>query len=233
MRELAQPYSWRQFSRHSVVAPVRVHIHPLEDDSSHRIGYLARSVCIAYASIQALPKTPWIEAALGETRGDAFEIRQLAPSELQAAGIDAPQTDGHAWFYIQMNLLQRVVIRGVVEVEAHVDEESVHVLWAMAPQFSVSPAADDQPPATLVNSWALLQREATGQTAEGPPHPYQGMGGCLFVMQTGLEDHQAVVESFWVLHEPVEWFAGSNQLRSKLPLMLQENARELRRRLGR
>ncbi len=34
-----------------------------------------------------------------------------------------------------------------------------------------------------------------------------------------------------VIHEPEAWFGGPNLLRSKMPLVIQENVRNLRRRL--
>jgi len=40
-----------------------------------------------------------------------------------------------------------------------------------------------------------------------------------------------LIESRMVLHELPEWFSASNFVRSKLPLAIQEGARNLRRRL--
>ncbi|RMF45295.1 MAG: hypothetical protein D6753_00545 [Planctomycetota bacterium] len=233
LAELARPYSWQQFSRRSVVAPVRIRIQPLEDQAHQRLGYLATSAFIAYAAIPELQETSLLESTLGESSGEAFQIRPLTPEELEAVGSATSPEDNRRWFHVRMNLLKRVVIRGVLEVESHIDAQTAHVLWMMTSDFSDSSSAESEPPVDLRCTWSLLHRDATGQTVEGDRHPYRGMGGCLFVTETGLAQDQLLVESFWVLHEPAAWFSGSNQLRSKLPLMLQENAREFRRRIAR
>jgi hypothetical protein len=63
-------------------------------------------------------------------------------------------------------------------------------------------------------------------------HPYEGAGGYMHVAKLSDPSGACLIETWMVLHEPTEWFRGSNLLRSKLPLMIQESVRKFRRHLG-
>ena len=77
-----------------------------------------------------------------------------------------------------------------------------------------------------------IERDQLGKTKLGPPTPYAGLGG--YIKVTGLHEPAGalLVECHAVFDEPQGWFDGKNLLRSKLPLVVQENVRTFRRKLA-
>ena len=63
----------------------------------------------------------------------------------------------------------------------------------------------------------------------GPPQPYGGAGMYLKITKLHEPAGALFVEQHIVFAEPTGWFDGANLLRSKLPLVVQSNVRDMRR----
>jgi hypothetical protein len=102
------------------------------------------------------------------------------------------------------------------------------VAWELDPRFAPSETNDRR----LQNRWVKRNRDERGQIVLGDPQSYAGAAGYLIVSGlTGIEN-ASLVEAEIVFHEPADWFSGSNLLRSKVPLIIQESARRFRRELS-
>jgi hypothetical protein len=76
--------------------------------------------------------------------------------------------------------------------------------------------------------WQKLDRDINGNLVLGAKHPYQGMGSYAKITKLADPPGALFVECHAVFDEPHGWFDGVNLLRSKLPILAQENVRKFR-----
>ena len=125
-------------------------------------------------------------------------------------------------------MLDRVLINGVIHAETkrHIEgtaDDYVTVAWQLDPRFE--------------NSWSPIERNDLGEEVTGDAKTYRGLGGLITATRlpvdiAGSDSDATIVQAKLVVHEPVDWFGGRNQLRSKLPLIIQDRVRDLRRKLA-
>jgi hypothetical protein len=160
-------------------------------------------------------------------------IKELPKQELREQGFVA-QADSHATFaYLELPLLNKVIMAGVIRIEKHEREGASEFYWRLDPSFNQH--------APYASRWIQLERNSVGRLIRGDSFPYSGCAGFTGVYEiddlslptTQVADSagKLLIESRLLLREPQEWFAGSNFLRSKLPSAMQENARSFRRTL--
>jgi hypothetical protein len=77
-----------------------------------------------------------------------------------------------------------------------------------------------------------VERTAAGKLEVGDSHPYTGSGSYLKATKLQEPPGSIFVEYHIVFHEPTEWFNGATVLRSKLPILVQDEVRKFRRRLA-
>ncbi len=226
LEDLAGGRGWKNFSRKSVMAPVAIDVKYIKDANGERIGHQAHSAFIVHAALESLKDEELMKQVFGEPEdvedAEDFVVEELKEEELESSGID-PVGENESYGTIQMPLLKRVIIRGVVHTERLLGDDSVIIVWEIDPRFT----SDD----SGRNTWALINRDDLGNKQEGEQQPYQGAGGYMVVSRLTELPGACLVESHLVLHEPPEWFRGSNVLRSKLPILMQESARSFRRKL--
>ena len=245
LEKLAGKLKWDRFSRDAVTAPVVVDIDTIDDASGERLGLNVHSAFVAYTTLETLRDQDLMEETFGpapidsttldsEKRkaaaSDAMRVvmRELSATELTQLGFaeQAALTRSNVSFaYIELPLLNKVLVRGVIRIEKRQPAGAVEFAWRLDPSFN----ADEK----YASRWTRLERDEVGKMVEGGSFPYTACGGWMGVYEIDREEKQLLVESQLLLREPTEWFAGSNFLRSKLPLMLQENARSFRRKIPR
>ena len=82
------------------------------------------------------------------------------------------------------------------------------------------------------NQWREITTDENGESHLGSPHPYDNAGFYLKATQLAQPAGAIFIEYHLVFDEPLGWFGGVNLLRSKLPLAIQNQVRELRRKLA-
>jgi hypothetical protein len=82
------------------------------------------------------------------------------------------------------------------------------------------------------NTWSPLERDAQGKLSVGSAHPYSGLGGYMKITSLSEPAGALFIECHIAFDEPEAWFNGKNFLRSKLPLVVQDNVRTFRRKLA-
>ena len=222
---LAGAIDWERFTADSVSAPVAIAIEPFPADGP-RLGHRVHTAFTLHAPLERMRTDETLRRSLDA--GDdpqGSQARPLTVEELVEAGIAEPVESDRPVF-LDLLLLNRVRVRGVVRATATEHPDGLEVAWEFDPRFAEHPRW--QP------TWARLEETDLGTRVEGTPQPYGGSGGVVAVRRLATTDGPdlLVVESRMVIGEPEAWFQASNLLRSKIPIITQDGVRTLRRRLA-
>ena len=229
LTELAGKITWERFSKNHIASPVALQISSLKNAGGEAIGHNIHNAFVAYAALDRLRDKDLMEATFGGSSGGKGEpavMRELTPAELADLGIGALDASQEGYVKMELKLLNKVVVRGVVHLEKREAEDWFQIYWDLDPKLSARTANKE-----LANTWVALTPNQVGVLEESSPLAYQGCGGYMCVYETGLGENQLLIESRMILHEPIEWFHGSYSLRSKLPTSLNESAKSFRRTL--
>lgn len=228
LENLAGPSGWERFSRNSIVAPMVIDIDYIKDSAGQRIGHRIHIIFVAHAPLSRLRDRRFMEQAFGQPdnqpSNEGFRFEALNIQDLKDASVQIQDEKSGGYAFFEANLLNRVKVRGVVRVETVERGETLAVAWCLDSRFDGNPKRS--------NSWSQLTVDDGGQVTEQPAIPYSGCGGYLNLTQLGSGSDIVLIESWTLLHEPSDWFQGSNLLRSKLPLTIQESVRSFRRKLA-
>jgi hypothetical protein len=226
LSEVAGRIPLEQFTRQSLQAPVMIEIEPIKDASGERQAHRIRSAFIVHASLESLRNEQLLEQAIGKGGGDAAAERSRAvpPEVLDQLGIQPPGED-EQYLFVTFPLLNEVVVQGTLRAVKQEGPNWIRLAWMLDPRFD---GVED-----YAGRWTKEVRDDLGGLQRTRPAAYSGMGGVTTVVVTDGDSQQLLLESRMILHEPAEWFVGSNFLRAKLPLAIQESARNLRRELSR
>ncbi|MEM8670323.1 MAG: hypothetical protein AAGG48_22555 [Planctomycetota bacterium] len=229
--DLAGGRGWKHFSRASISAPVAIRVQYVKNAKGERIGHQVHCAFVVHAPLETLKDRELMEQLFLPTpssegdRNDADEqvsASAIGEEELKAAGI-ASVADDESYGLVELPLLKKVVVRGVMRSERQVDGNSVTLAWLIDPRFTGDPSGK--------NVWAKVNEDESGEMVLGETHPYRGAGGYMHISRLAELPDACLVEMRFVLHEPTDWFRGSAMLRSKLPLLLQDSAKKFRRKV--
>ncbi|WP_182866911.1 hypothetical protein [Stieleria mannarensis] len=212
---LLRGLSFKQFARDSVVAPVRIYLRYITSDAGDRVGHDVHMIFIIHESLQTFSDQNIANRLGGEAAEDSTEATAAdVPAEtLQRLGIDDAGPDIR-YRQVDFELLDKIRLTGLLRIAQQSSETQNRIDVSLVEAFD--------------NRWQFTDGPDTNSSAGGGD--YSGFQGWLTA--TSLDAMDAVfIEARFVMHEPPQWFAGSNYVRSKLPLVLQEAARDLRRRL--
>lgn len=231
VRKAAGKHPVDRFVRNSVVAPFSLEIESIDDATGNRNGQRADFYFVAYGTLAALIEDNLLGDLAGaqESRGDSggtIKVRSLTDEELSARKL-APNRDGgqtESYTAIDVPILDRVQLSGVGVGARQKTDDSILGVWKLDDRF-----ADDK---TLPNRWQPIVRDQVGKTTLGPAKPYSGLGGYIKVTRLHEPAGALLVECHIAFDEPQGWFDGKNLLRSKLPLVVQENVRTFRRKVA-
>ncbi|MCS7470333.1 hypothetical protein NZK35_27100 [Stieleria sp. ICT_E10.1] len=213
---LLRGLSFSQFARDSVVAPVRIYLRYITNDAGDRLGHDVHVVFIIHESLQTFSDQDIAQRLGGDEADDAGgdsaetspDVADVSVETLQSLGIDdaGPQV---RYRELDFELLDKVRLTGLLRIAQR------------------SSATQNRIDVSLVEAFDNRWQATDGRDSGGEYSGFQG-----WLTATSLTGMDAVfVEARFVMAEPDQWFAGSNYVRSKLPLVLQEAARKLRRRL--
>jgi hypothetical protein len=232
LQKLARAGGIQRFIRDSAVAPIAIDMESISNSDGKRIGHLLDVTFVVHAPLDLVQDSDALKSLLGaDSQEDEADksgaASQVSPEELTQLGIRI-DADDESFGRIRFPLLDRVLVAGVIHAETHrhiegASEDFVTVAWQLDPRFE--------------NSWSPLGRNDLGQETTGEARPYQGLGGLITATRlpekiAGTDSEAIIVQARFVVHEPVDWFGGRNQLRSKLPLIIQDRVRDLRRKLA-
>ncbi len=231
LHKLSGKQDWSRFVRESVMAPISIDIDAINSIQGERLGLSVHNAFIVHTNLDRLRDTGAMKEIFGrpDNSGNSDDsagivTQEITQDELRSLGFISQAESSATFAYLELPLLNQVIVRGVVRIERRERAGAVEFFWRLDPSFnSIEKYA---------NRWTKLERNVVGKLLEGESFSYSGCGGFVGVYEISPESQQLLVESRLLLREPQEWFAGSNFLRSKLPPLMQENARNFRRKLA-
>ncbi len=226
-KQLAGARGWSQFTRKSSVAPVHIDLDYVKDSQGERIGIRAHFAFVAHANVDTLRDNDVMKklfaTAGDESADEGTETDAISDEALAARGIEPDESVSYS--QLQTVLLKKVALNGVMATERVDGPDHFAFARTLDERFSSSDVDSDK----LSNTWARIERDEVGKPVQTEPRPYAGAAGYLVVSRVPGDEEASLLEGEVLLHEPDGWFSGSNLLRSKLPLIIQEGARKLRR----
>ncbi|MGI9473881.1 MAG: hypothetical protein ACR2NZ_20225 [Rubripirellula sp.] len=243
--KLAGAHGWTRFSRNSVVAPVKIELAYLKNEAGDRVGHRIHVAYVVHAGIETLrdsdlmgglfggstskeaeTKDPESEAskALEDQKADeSFRSEQMDDATVTSLGIESQPGVGFGW--LEFLLLKKVELQGVIRSNRFEGVDYVAITWELAEEFTDREPVHER----FRNEWVRRDRSPSGSLIRSEATSFAGAAGYLVLSSVDGTDNACLIEAEVVLHEPEGWFNGSNLLRSKLPLILQESARRFRR----
>jgi hypothetical protein len=227
LKKAAGKNEFEYFKKDSLGAPYSLDLNAI-DDKGKRIGQTIDLYFLAFGKLDKVKKEDVLnqligtESKKGKNVGKAkiLSAEQLRMREIQS--LNGPNLE-ERFACLNFLLLEKVKITGVTDNVKTSGPDWVALAMRLDPRFE----KDKEFP----NSWRSFDPLADEGKAFGPPIPYSGLAGYARVTQLAQPAGALFFEMHLVLHEPEAWFGGPNLLRSKLPLLIQENVRELRKKL--
>lgn len=229
VQEVAGRIPYAEFVRDSRTARFRLQLKSVKDSKGDRTGQTVDVWFVAYGTLEAIEENALLDelAELNREQADQTDENQSLTEEQLAARDIPPVVDEEALVqrYVSFDgsLLNKVRISGVTRSLLSRGEKSTLAATALDERFAGDPE--------FPNQWRPLQRNDLGELEIGPAHRYSGFGGYIKVTELIAPEGALLVEMHVAFDEPQGWFGGANLLRTKLPLVVQDNVRAFRKKL--
>ncbi|MEQ8787391.1 MAG: hypothetical protein RIC55_13880 [Pirellulaceae bacterium] len=222
---VGRAYSLDVFQRDSIVAPQITHMNDVPITATG--GRLRRLDVwfIAYGELETIANKEFLEGLLGSD-SEQGEGKALTGDDLAKRGISIPgdSADQESYAYGAFELLNKVKISGTTHSYWSKTDDSIIAASKLDPRFTGD--------AEFPNQWRPLVRSNTGDMELGAAEPYQGSGEYLKITRLASPAGALLVELHVAYVEPEGWFGGTNLLTSKIPAVVQNQVRAVRRELA-
>lgn len=218
-------HGYDQFVRKSPVAPFLLEINTEGESGGDRVQRVD-TWFVAYGKRSDLSDEDLLgQLAAGESNSDKGTSDKLNDEQLKERDLAISSDDrrSEAYSHTTSPLLNKVQIAGIVHSVATRDENSTLAASLLDPRFS-----DD---AKFPNRWRPYETSPSGKKTLGKAHPYAGFGGYCQVVELAKPKGALFIECHMAINEPHGWFKGAGYLKSKLPALMQDNVRTIRRKL--
>jgi hypothetical protein len=216
--------------KQSYYTPVVVKVRTLKASSEK--GPVVRNVDIWFVvrgDWDVLTSKDFLETALkSKEQGTSRVVRQsgiLTEKQMAARKLSATVRDNYEerYPYLTLWLFERVEISSTRFAILTRNKQSI---LAAARLDSCFLRDKDFP-----NQWRPLLRDERAEIKTGPTHPFDHAGGYAKITRLVEPADGVLIELHMVYEEPYGWFDGVNLVRQKVPAMVQEKVRVLRRKL--
>jgi hypothetical protein len=222
---------WEKFSQPSAVAPMMIRLEYVKNEADERIGHNVHSAFAVHAKLQSIQDKDLMQQIFGrqsdtgETGGlkltelTAEQLKKItaASSELNTSGDN--RAAARTYSMVDVILLDKIRIHGLLGIEKTEGPSGFSLAWQLLLRNE---------PDELQGIWSKVA-VVDGRSWASDPVAYAGWGGYIQVTRVSQSPEILVIESRMLMHEPMDWFSSSNYIRSKLPLVIQEGARNFRR----
>ncbi|MBX9624246.1 MAG: hypothetical protein K2X82_10595 [Gemmataceae bacterium] len=214
-------YDYAEFTRKSVVAPSLLRIRDARPSDPKAPARGVDVYFVTYGDFRATDDEKFLDRLANTGKGEGT-ARGLNREELAKRKIVLKDGDEKKEGYgqVEFDFLEKVRLK-----------ITGHAAWSKTPESVVAAAEVDprfRPDPEFPNEWRPITAEG-GAKKVGPPQPYGGAGMYLKITKLHEPAGALFVEQHIVFAEPTGWFDGANLLRSKLPLVVQSNVRDMRR----
>lgn len=179
---------------------------------------------VAYGELKVLRDKEFLDQLLSaEEDEEEGEAAGLTAEQLATRGITLKDKDREGFGHAVYNLLRKVRLHATGWSYWSETDESVVAAVIVDPRFW----QDKEYP----NQWSPLSKGRGQELVAGQSQPFGGAG--LYLKFTELKNPRGAlfVEGHAVYGEPIAWFRGTNQLGAKLNVVVQNQARNVRREL--
>ena len=214
-------YSYAEFTRKSVVAPYLLRVRDAQPSDPKAPARGVDVYFVTQGDLRATDDEKFLERLTGAGKNDG-KARGLNREELAKRQIAFKEGDEKKQGYgqIEFDFLEKVRLKITGHAMWSKTAESVVAAAEIDPRFRADPE--------FPNEWRPITAEG-GAKKVGEPQPYGGGGMYLKITKLADPAGGLFVEQHIVFAEPTGWFDGANLLRSKLPLVVQSNVRDMRR----
>jgi hypothetical protein len=203
--------------RKSVVAPHVLKFRDVTPTDPVAPAYGMDLWFIAYGDLDTLAKKDVTTFFLAGRKG--VKLQSLTAADLAKRGLKAKTENGleQRYFHTISPVLDTIELSITSRTVLSRTADSLLLATTLDPAF----AKDKEFP----NQWEPIP-------PAGSPEGYDGNGMYLKVTRLVEPKGALFVESHRVSTEPKKWFGGANRLRSKLPILVQDEVRGFRRELS-
>jgi hypothetical protein len=212
-------YNYQEFTRKSNVAPQLLklsNVNPFDPKAP------ARGVdvwFVAYGNLKELNNEKFMDRLVSAGRGEG-KGTGLTKDDLAKRKIVLSDEKHEGFGFIEFDFLEKVRLKATGRAFWSLLDDSAIIAGEIDPRFR-----DD---ATFPNQWQSLTKQGGTQKA-GPASPWSGAGFYLKITKLHEPVGALFIEQHVIFAEPTGWFDGANLLRSKLPLVVQNNVRNIRK----
>jgi hypothetical protein len=218
-------YPLEELQRNSTVAPFRLVLRDIDATDPNNPVRGIDLYFFIYGDLDTLVKKEFRQRLLSLSQSSA-KARDLTAADLAKRKIELKPAAGaeeDVMSHRSFSLFDRVEVSDTQRVVLTRTADSLVMGSELDPRF----AGDAEFP----NQWRAITRGDNDQPVLGPPQPGAGSGSYLKVTRLAEPAGALFVEFHAVFVEPHGWFDGANLIRSKLPIVVQNEVRSLRREL--
>jgi hypothetical protein len=219
-----EDYAVDELLRRSFVSPHIFRLRDIKPSDPEAPAHEMNVWFVAYGDLKTVADKDFLERLLNARRNEG-KAKELKPADLAKRGITAKAENAkqEGYGHVDFDFLDRVKISATGHSYWSQTADSVLVAAQLDSRFG-----DDR---EFPNQWRSLHRDDEGRFQAGAAHPYDGAGYYVKITRLIEPSGALLVEAHVVFTEPRQWFDGANLLRSKLPLVVQDQARSARREL--
>jgi hypothetical protein len=215
-------YDYDEFTRNTVVAAQKIEITDLKpaDPKKADPKVQVRRVdvwFVVYGDFKRLEDDKFLDRLGGSTRGTGGKSVEIKEEHLKARNIPVPDKKREGYGHIEFDFLEKVRLK-----------VTGHAMWSRGAESVVATAEIDprfEKDKDFPNQWRPINKDGTAGEANA------WSGAAMYLKITKLQQPAGAlfIEQHVVYSEPSGWFDGTNQLRAKLPIAVQENVRNMRK----
>jgi hypothetical protein len=227
----------KDFLAKSFYAPVAVKVRTLR--ASQDDGPAVRAVdvwFVVHGDWDTLRSKGFLESVTGRKEGKSGVVsksgvltdQEMAKRKLSGAASGTRKTSAtdseERIVYTTFSLFERVEISATRRTAQSRSTDSILAAGRIDPRFDKDP---DFP-----NQWRPLLRDVQAEIKPGPAHSFSHAGGYAKITRLREPKDAVFFECHLVYEEDYGWFDGANLVKQKVPAMVQEEVRILRRKLA-
>lgn len=208
-----------EFTRKSIVGPQVLRIGDAKPSDPKAPARTVDLWFVAYGDFKSLDDEKFRDRLVAVGRGDGKGVA-LTKEDLAKRKITPGDDKRERFGSIEFDFLDKVRIKA-----------TGRAVWSRTTDSMLVAAEIDQRflgDAEFPNQWRSLTKEG-GEPKVGGANPWGGAAFYLKITKLAEPAGALFIEQHVVFTEPTGWFDGANLLRSKLPLVMQDNVRTMRR----
>jgi hypothetical protein len=212
-------YSFEEFTRKSTVAPQLLKLRDVNPSDPKAPARGVDAWFLVHGDLKVLDDEKSVDKLVGAGRGEG-KGTALKNADLMKRSIPIPANKGDGYGTLEFDFLEKVRLKATGRGVSSKLGESFVAAAVVDPRF----LGDKEFP----NQWQSLEKVG-GVQKVGPATPWNGGGFYMKITKLTEPAGALFVEQHVIFTEPTGWFDGANLLRSKLPIVVQTNVRNMRK----